>query len=297
MEARKGLGVGETCGPVSGRRAFARPPAEAEYHDWLASTLADLPRGAAPPTVARAVLDRVGGAAAGVARRAPRVLVRYHSFPTPLGDLCVAYGDSGIVRARLGKSAEAFAAEVAAAAGSEPVADEVPPASVARLVADFFAGKRLRVEAFDLDAEGEFEREVLRAALAIPWGEVRSYAWLAREVGQPGAARAVGQALGRNPVPVLIPCHRAVRSDGGLGGYAFGLELKQRLLELEGVDVGELERRARAGVRYLGSRTTGVFCLPTCRHARRIAEANRVAFRSAGEAEAAGYRRCLVCRP
>ena len=94
--------------------------------------------------------------------------------------------------------------------------------------------------------------------------------WLAREVGSPGSARAVGQALGRNPVAPLIPCHRAVRRDGGLGGYAFGLPLKRRLLEQEGIDLAGLEQLATVGLRYLGSRTTQIYCFPTCRHARRI---------------------------
>ena len=298
MDAKRGLAAGQVPTAKDGRgRPFASALPEAEYRAWLARALADLPRASAPVEMAKAVLDQAGAAAVAAVRQRHLSEVHCHVLPTPLGDLCLAYSDLGIVRARLGATATTFAAEVAAALDIQLVADEVPPTRVARLVADFFSGKRLPLEAFDLATEKEFERGVLAAALAIPWGEVRSYAWLAREVGQPGAARAVGQALGRNPVPVLIPCHRAVRSDGGLGGYAFGLELKQRLLALEGVDLSDLERQARAGVRYLGSRTTGVYCLPTCRHARRVATANLVTFRSASEAEAAGFRACRVCRP
>jgi O-6-methylguanine DNA methyltransferase len=97
-----------------------------------------------------------------------------------------------------------------------------------------------RHEAFkgtvDLSRVGPFEREVLRALLRIPAGQVRTYGEIARAVGDPGAARAVGTACARNPLPLLIPCRRVVRSDGGLGGYSMqgGVELKRRLLEDEG---------------------------------------------------------------
>jgi len=79
-----------------------------------------------------------------------------------------------------------------------------------------------------------FQRAVWRAARAIPSGRTRTYAELAATVGRPGAARAVGQALGANPVPLLVPCHRVVAADGALGGFTGGIALKERLLALEG---------------------------------------------------------------
>jgi methylated-DNA-[protein]-cysteine S-methyltransferase len=85
----------------------------------------------------------------------------------------------------------------------------------------------------DLSGLSPFTRAVLRMATKIPYGEVRSYQWVAQRLRKPKAARAVGNALARNPIPVIIPCHRVVRSDGSLGGYALGLEWKRRLLELE----------------------------------------------------------------
>lgn len=78
-----------------------------------------------------------------------------------------------------------------------------------------------------------FEAEVLLATSRIPWGETRTYSWVAEAAGRPGAARAVGNALGRNPIPILIPCHRVVRSDGSLGGFSSGLWWKKKLLSLE----------------------------------------------------------------
>jgi len=85
----------------------------------------------------------------------------------------------------------------------------------------------------DLRGLPAFTHAVLEAATQIPYGEVRSYRWLAQHLGKPRAARAVGNALARNPIPIIIPCHRVVRSNGTLGGYALGTALKKRLLEME----------------------------------------------------------------
>ena len=107
----------------------------------------------------------------------------------------------------------------------------------------------------------------------------------------------MGSALGRNPVPVLIPCHRVVRSDGQIGNYGLGVPMKRALLSAEGVDIERLERLADAGVRYIGSDTTDVFCVPSCVHARRIRPAHEVRFRTAAAALEAGYRPCAHCTP
>jgi methylated-DNA-[protein]-cysteine S-methyltransferase len=87
----------------------------------------------------------------------------------------------------------------------------------------------------DLTVQPSFLRRALTAARGIPRGQVRSYAWLAAAAGNPRAARAAGQAMARNPVPIIIPCHRVVASDGSLGGFGGGLGMKRRLLALEGV--------------------------------------------------------------
>lgn len=149
----------------------------------------------------------------------------------------------------------------------------------------------------DLSALGDFQRAVLEKCSEIPPGEIRPYGWIASEIGRPGAVRAVGTALGRNPVPILIPCHRVVRSDGHIGNYAYGSQMKWDLLEAEGVDPQEIEATAQRRVRFTGSDTTRVYCYPTCRHARRASEAHKVEFQSADEAHGLGYRPCKVCRP
>jgi O-6-methylguanine DNA methyltransferase len=81
---------------------------------------------------------------------------------------------------------------------------------------------------------GDFQRSVLSACATIPPGMVRPYGWIAEEIHNPGSVRAVGTALGKNPIPLLVPCHRVVKSDGSVGNYAFGPELKQQLLVREG---------------------------------------------------------------
>lgn len=106
-------------------------------------------------------------------------------------------------------------------------------ADAARQFLAYFAGELRRFE-LPLAPEGTaFERRVWDAVAAIPYGDTRSYAEIARAVGSPGAARAVGAANGANPLPIVVPCHRVVGSGGALTGYAGGLELKRRLLDLE----------------------------------------------------------------
>jgi methylated-DNA-[protein]-cysteine S-methyltransferase len=87
----------------------------------------------------------------------------------------------------------------------------------------------------DISQGTAFQRRVWEEAGKIPRGEVRSYGWLAKRIGIPGGARAVGQAMGSNPLPIVVPCHRVVAADGGLGGFSSGLENKRFLLSLEGV--------------------------------------------------------------
>jgi hypothetical protein len=99
-------------------------------------------------------------------------------------------------------------------------------------------------------------------------------------------------------MPVLIPCHRVVRSDGVIGNYgAGGPPAKRKILTAEGVRVERLAELAAQGVRYLGSNTTHIFCMPTCHHGRRVSEAHTVLFHDEQEAYARGYRPCKVCRP
>ncbi len=105
---------------------------------------------------------------------------------------------------------------------------------------EYFAGKR-RQFTFPLDLRGtDFQRACWRALLAIPYGETRTYADIARAVGKPNAFRAVGMANNRNPIAIVVPCHRVIASNGTLCGYGGGLDVKRKLLELEGALTGVL---------------------------------------------------------
>jgi methylated-DNA-[protein]-cysteine S-methyltransferase len=99
----------------------------------------------------------------------------------------------------------------------------------------YFSGKPLQVDWDRLDMGGltPLQQEVLRAVAAIPFGSVRSYGEIARTIGRPGAARFVGSVMAGNPFPVLIPCHRVVRSDGSMGGFGGGIDLKKAMIEME----------------------------------------------------------------
>jgi len=102
---------------------------------------------------------------------------------------------------------------------------------------EYFAGKRREFDLQLAPLGTPFQQRVWKALLAIPFGIVRTYGDIARDIGQPLAMRAVGQANGRNPLPIVIPCHRVIAGDGTIGGYSSGLNIKHRLLALEGIEL------------------------------------------------------------
>jgi len=106
---------------------------------------------------------------------------------------------------------------------------------IKRLRMYFSGGKIAFPDKLDLSGATPFQREVWQATRFIPYGETRSYAWVADQIRRPKAVRAVGQSLGRNPLPIVVPCHRVIASDGRLGGFSGGLEMKKLLLYLEGL--------------------------------------------------------------
>ena len=153
-------------------------------------------------------------------------------------------------------------------------------------LAEYLAGRRTFFSVpLDLEVP-PFQASVLKEAARVPFGDVASYAELARRIGHPRAARAVGNALGANPVPIFLPCHRIVRGDGTWGHYVFGGALKTRLLALE--------RRTPA---LVGCATTRILCRHGCAHEQRIAEPNRIVFAAVDDAVGIGYRPCRACRP
>jgi methylated-DNA-[protein]-cysteine S-methyltransferase len=154
----------------------------------------------------------------------------YHdTFATPFGTFSVAVDDSGALHGTAFGDASSLNLR-----GKRPgPRDRVRTAEARRQVLDYLRGRR---RAFDLRlAEGgtPFQESVWAAIRAIPYGKTATYAGIAKAVGRPRAVRAVGGASGANPVCVVTPCHRVVGSDGSLTGFAFGEDLKRRLLSLE----------------------------------------------------------------
>ncbi|MGZ8854096.1 MAG: methylated-DNA--[protein]-cysteine S-methyltransferase [Thermoanaerobaculia bacterium] len=212
------------------------------------------------------------------------------------GEVFVAFSDRGIRMITTGVSSDDFRAAYCQRFGRdlEPAA---LPERLRKQVVAALAGEGVAKPAVDFEDVGEFERTVLEILTKIPRGEVRTYTWVAQQAGRPKAVRAVGNICARNVVPFVVPCHRVVPAGGGVGNYAFGGPKKRDLLRREGVPVEELEELARKGVRYIGSRTTNIYCFPTCRDARRIREENRVAFRGEEDAARKGFRPCKRCQP
>ncbi|MFI1012216.1 methylated-DNA--[protein]-cysteine S-methyltransferase [Streptomyces sp. NPDC020965] len=159
---------------------------------------------------------------------------------TDIGPLLLAATDRGLVSVVFHadeKTRDKELGRLAGRLGAEPVAGTTLLAEPIRQLEEYFAG-RLRDFTLPLDwsLSGGFNREVLRElAAGVPFGSVVGYGELAARVGQPGAAQAVGAAMGANPLPVVVACHRVVETDGGLGGFGGGLETKRQLLALEGV--------------------------------------------------------------
>jgi O-6-methylguanine DNA methyltransferase len=157
----------------------------------------------------------------------------YAPIETPIGRLFVAFNGRRI--SAVGRTPGSLEASLRARFAGPVRAASALPEPLARTVSERLQGHDRAAPDFELDDVPAFDAAVLRTVLEIPRGEVRSYGWVAREVGQPWAAKDVGVALGRNPIPLLIPCHRVVYSDGQVGGYIFGARAKRALLIAEGV--------------------------------------------------------------
>ena len=162
------------------------------------------------------------------------IKLEYITFQTEIGWVGILASEKGLrattlpqpsqeeARQQLGKSVEQ------AAWTPDRLAD------LAERLKAYFSNERVTFsDKLDLSSATPFEKQVWHQTRLIPYGETRSYLWVAEKLGKPGAARAVGQAMGRNPLLIIVPCHRVIASNGGLGGFGGGLEMKRRLLRLE----------------------------------------------------------------
>ena len=161
--------------------------------------------------------------------------VAYDVADSPIGPLLLAASERGVCRISFDPDPEAELDALARAHGVRVLRSARGVDPLRRELDDYFEGRR---RAFDIGVDTSvlppFQQLVLRELARVPYGEVATYGGLAARIGKPRAARAVGGALNRNPIPIVLPCHRVVGSTGRLVGYAGGLERKRALLELEG---------------------------------------------------------------
>ena len=169
-------------------------------------------------------------------------ITNYTCFESSFGWVGVAKSDQGITRVTFGAPTEAAIKDRLrngshGKRGLYPLTRNALDPELLKtteLLTKYFNGVPVDFDIeLDLSAGTPFQQRVWETALRIPYGTVQSYGWIAQEIGNPNAMRAVGGAMGANPLAIIVPCHRVVRSDGGLGGYAGGLDWKRKLLAME----------------------------------------------------------------
>jgi methylated-DNA-[protein]-cysteine S-methyltransferase len=173
----------------------------------------------------------------------------YSRMKSPAGPLLIAMSEKGLVVLEFDRGQDLRKKK-----SVQWVESEERTAQVRRELEEYFAGKRKEFT-FPLDLRGtEFQKRCWNALLAIPYGETRSYADQARVVGSPNGFRAVGMANGDNPIAIVVPCHRVITSGGKLGGYGGGLDLKEKLLKLEGAEWPKQARLRLGDIPTVGCR-------------------------------------------
>ena len=159
---------------------------------------------------------------------------RYTVFDTKLGWMAIAASEGGLVRLTLPQPAADKAMVLISDLLPKATANTGSFRDVIARIERYLDGEQVEFpDPLDLSQWTEFQRQVWRLVSTVPYGQTRTYAWVAEQLGRPGSVRAVGQALARNPLPIIIPCHRIVGSSGKLVGFSGDLELKKRLLALE----------------------------------------------------------------
>jgi methylated-DNA-[protein]-cysteine S-methyltransferase len=216
-----------------------------------------------------------------------------------LGDLLVAKSVRGIVLNHYLLNGGDLAATIAKLRlGLDLVEDARTISEVGEEVRRYLAGDaRALHQNIDLTlAASPFQKKVLRKLQKIPRGTVVSYQALGASVGVPKGARAVGNALHNNPVPIYVPCHRVISADGHIGGYGGGISRKLQLLRSEGFALGDAETRIPDSA-ILGHKGTKIFCRINCRTIAHVDRSRILFFADSKQAQRAGMRACKICRP
>jgi methylated-DNA-[protein]-cysteine S-methyltransferase len=209
------------------------PPCQELYEEYegIAYCLECLPQPDPSCDLAKKVVEHI----ASIRRKERATPIVLTSVDTPIGRLYVGFKEERI--AYIGIDTGEPPEEVRTRIESRlrrPIVSGDAPKWLRETLDQFFRTWRVDDRVVDIEDLTPFEQAALRAAAMIPPGEVRSYSWVASQIGRPRAARAVGQVMARNPLPLLFPCHRVVDASGDLHNYGYGIEMKARLLKMEG---------------------------------------------------------------
>jgi len=231
-------------------------------------------------------------------RRIGRPRARVAVIETALGRLLIADGPRGLLAVKYLDSSDGAGA---LAELRQRFDLEEHPATAARIAGEierFLAGDVAAVTHRRVDlslVESDFQRRALKRLRRVPPGSVVTYAALADAIGAPASQRAIGNTMASNPLPIYVPCHRVIKSDGTIGNYGGGVKRKLRLLGAEGF-------RADRGNRLPGTAVYGhwasrIFCRPACSSVRRANRKRWLIFGDAAHARGAGMRACKICHP
>jgi methylated-DNA-[protein]-cysteine S-methyltransferase len=227
-------------------------------------------------------------------------VVGYRVFSSPLGPILLARSEHGVALVEYLGHEGVAGSRLFRMAGFEPQEDGTELEQLHAELLEYLGGRRTRLD-WPLDLRGarsDFERAVLSATAAVPYGAVTSYSGIAGELGKPAAVRAVAQALRRNPLPIVVPCHRIIGRSGDLVGYAGQkIDLKERLLEVEGVPTHHerTSKIARHALYHYEPSPSREYCLPTCGDI--VTRPIGMLFATRQQAEAKGLVPCTGCRP
>lgn len=254
--------------------------------------------GAKNDAAVEAALGAVRGRMARALARVRRPQARAGIIKTPLGDMLMAESARGLLTLRFLDTSDAPEALSALKLRFDLAEDERAAERIRREIERYLDGDMHALDRpVDLSlVESPFQRRALtRLRRAVPPGAVITYQALAAAVGAPNAQRAIGTTMAINPVPLYVPCHRVIRSDGTIGHYGGGVGRKLRLLRAEGFRVDRNQRLPQSAV--MGHLQTHIFCNPRCRAAMRADHNRMIIFADPRHARGAGMRACKLCHP
>jgi methylated-DNA-[protein]-cysteine S-methyltransferase len=228
--------------------------------------------------------------------RERRPLARVGIIDSPMGRLFIADGPRGILAIHFmdGKGPEPL---VMLRGKFDIVEDQAAANRIGEEIRRFVAGDRAALKhQIDLSlVESDFKRRALTRLCKVPIGSVVTYQGLASAIGAPDGQRAIGNAMGSNPVPIYVPCHRVIKSDLSIGNYGGGVERKLKLLRAEGFAVGKDMRVPALAV--MGHQRTHIYCRPQCSAAQRADMGRCFIYSDSERARSAGLRACKLCHP